>query len=48
MILKTFDHNIGINLIIVWVYAKQLFIYKIVKFCIVKLSLIWKKLKLSK
>jgi len=42
MILKTFDHNIGINLIIVWVCAKQLFIYKIVKFCIVKLSLIWK------
>jgi hypothetical protein len=41
MILKTFDHNIGINLIIVWIYAKQLFIYEIVRFCIVTLNLIW-------
>jgi hypothetical protein len=41
MILQTYDHNTSINLIMVWIYAKQLFTYKIVKFCIVTLNLIW-------
>jgi hypothetical protein len=40
VILKTFDHNIGISLTTIWDYAKQCFIYEIVKFCIVSLKFI--------